>query len=443
MPARPAPPSAPNSLRALLADYAALRGAGRAFAVASVVGVEGSAFRREGARLLVVPDPATDFSGVTDEPHTWGRVPRPETRGSISGGCLEGEVAWHALDAVRTGRARLVPLTSRLGDDDRAAFGLGCGGTVRVLVQPVVPGSPGPLDAVGSALAARRSGVLAVVTGGAGEGAGLVGRHRWVEAGGAGLDAPPANAAIASLRAALAVPLSKGDSFSSRERSDLPESGGSAPEHPTPPQLPALDRAAHDALAAGEGGAVRVPLGAGWIDVRLDVLRPPVQVVVFGTGPDARALVRQAALLGWETAAVGASSAPEVAAAVPDADRALALPEADRAPDALALDGRTAAVVMTHRFERDRALVAALARSPAPFLGLLGSRRRTARLLADLAGAGVAVAPGRLRSPVGLDLGADTPEEIALAVCAEALAHFRGRRGAVGALTDTAPRRAA
>lgn len=368
---------APNSLRALLADYATLRADGRPFAVASVVGVEGSAFRREGARLLVVPDPATDFASVTDEPHTWAQLPRPQTLGSISGGCLEGEVAWHALDAVRTGRARAVALTSRLGDDDRAAFGIGCGGTVTVLVQPARPGDPGPLDAVARALGARRTGALALVTG---ESETYVGR--WMFVGADGEIAGTADEG--ALRAAL-----------------LSEAVG--------------------ALVSGASRDVVVPSDAGEVAARVEIVRPPVRVAVVGTGPDARALVRQAALLGWETVAVGASSAPEVAAAIPEADRVLAVPEPSDLPEHL--DDRTAVVVLTHNFERDRALVGALSDAVVPYLGLLGSRKRTARLVADLAETGVTLADGRLSSPVGLAIGAETPEEIALATCAEILSH--------------------
>ena len=349
-------PTAPNSLRALLSAYTSLRASGRAFAVASVVGVAGSAFRREGARMLVVPEP--DGRPATG---------RPATVGALSGGCLEAEVAACAAEAVRTGRAETLAFTSHLGDADRAAFGLGCGGTVRVLVQPVFPGDVcGPLDALADAVAARRPGVLAVVTDGAG-----VGQHRFV--------------------------CGDGTSGGTLAASDV------------------LGAAVRSVAASGAGRAVR----AGDAEVRLDAAEPAVRLVAFGTGPDARALVRQGALLGWSTAAVGVSSGPEVAAAVPEADDALA----DDSEAVRGLDARTAAVVMTHGFARDRALVAALAESGAGYVGLLGSRHRTERLLD-----GLALAPGRLHAPVGLDVGAETPEEIALAACAEILACLRGRR---------------
>lgn len=375
---------APNSLRALLDAYARLREAGRRFAVASVVRVEGSAFRREGARLLVVPEAGTDFGAFTSEPHTWAGVPRPETVGCLSGGCLEGEVAYHALDVLRTGQARVVSLTSRLGDGDRLGYGLGCGGTVSVLIQPVAPGQAGPLDAVAEAVQERRLGALASVIEGAG-----VGRHLFVGRNGrcAG-DIEAATLRAQVVREALAL------------------------------------------IEAGEGAEIHVCMADGQRRaLRLDVIVPPLRLIVCGTGPDARALVRQAALLGWRTVAVGASSVPEVAAAVPEADAPLVAASGSDLLRRLRLDARTAAVVMTHTFERDGDLVAALAGSAVPYVGLLGSRRRTATLLEGLRVSGREVAPGRLHAPVGLDLGAETPEEIALAACAQILDHARAAPG--------------
>ena len=393
------PPSAPNSLRALLGAYLALRGAERAFAVASIVRVEGSAFRREGARLLVVPSASTDFSAFTSEPHTWGGVPRPETLGSISGGCLEAEVAAHALDVLRTGQSRVVALASRLGRADRAGFGLGCGGTVHVLIQPVLPGREGPLDAVVRALQKRRVGALASVIRGS---ARSVGGHLFVEPDGRGLGSLEGDA----LRAQV-----------TRET---------------------LER-----IEARVGGEVRVRTADGEdLDIRIDVVLPSLHLVVCGTGPDARAMVRQGATLGWETTAVGASSVPEVAADVPEADHPVVVTDGLHLLHRVCLDAWTAAVVMTHNFERDRALVGALVASPTPFVGLLGSRRRTAALLAELEGSGEGPEPGRLHSPVGLDLGAETPEEIALATCAQILACLRGVAStADGGFPDRSPLR--
>lgn len=379
---------APNTLPALFAEYVALRHAERTFAVASVVHVDGSAFRREGARMLVVPAPDTDFSSVTDDPITWGGVPRPRRFGTISGGCLEGEVSYHALNAVRTEQARIITLVSHLGGDDRTAFEVGCGGSVQVLVQPVLPTRPGPLDA--AAAAGRRTGVLAVVTragGGSPYAPSLVGTGVYVDEAGR-VERTIGCEAICSW----------------------------------------LTEQALAALADGKGRTVRSreskypSLG---IEARIDVLRPPIHLVVCGTGPDARALVRQARLLGWETTVVGAEAAPDILRAIPEGDHALAANNGAALRQGLHFDARTAVVVMTHNFDRDCGFVAALTVAPVPYLGLLGSRRRTGRLVSTLTEAGVRLRSGRLRSPVGLDIGAETPEEIALATCAEIVAHFR------------------
>ena len=379
---------APNTLRALFAEYVALRDAERAFAVASVVHVEGSAFRREGARMLVVPSPDADFAAVTDDPLTWVGVPRPRRVGAISGGCLEGEVSHHALDAVRTGRSRTITLVSRLGDADRVAFEVGCGGSIDILVQPVLPGRPGPLDT--AAVAGRNTGALAVVIRAPDSGADLVGANVYVDESGRvdGTDAP------LHLRSWLM-------------------------EH------------ARAALVDDEGRTVRscesenLPLG---IEARIDVLRPPIHLIVCGIGPDARALVRQARLLGWETTVVGTGAAPDTRRAIPEGDHALVANDGTILCQRMHFDVRTAAVVMTHNFERDCSFVAALIRSPVPYLGLLGSLRRTGQLVSALTETGTRLAPCRLRSPVGLDIGAETPEEIALATCAEIVAHFRRDR---------------
>ncbi|MFO1265533.1 MAG: XdhC family protein [Rubrivivax sp.] len=99
-------------------------------------------------------------------------------------------------------------------------------------------------------------------------------------------------------------------------------------------------------------------------------------------------------------------------------------------------DARTAVVIMTHHYERDRRALAACAARPPAYLGVLGPRARTGRLLDELRAAGAALqaVQAALHAPVGLALGAETAEEIAVAIVAEVIAHFRGGQG--GALRD-------
>jgi xanthine/CO dehydrogenase XdhC/CoxF family maturation factor len=144
--------------------------------------------------------------------------------------------------------------------------------------------------------------------------------------------------------------------------------------------------------------------------VLYDVLLPPIAVAVLGDGIDAGPLAALAQALGW------------VAHVVRKDDP---LPE---------LDERSAAVIMTHNYARDLELLRQLAPTRTTYVGLLGPRERTHRLLAELGTGCAAALHGRLRAPVGLDIGASTPEEIALAVLAEISAAFAGRGG--GPLAD-------
>ena len=142
---------------------------------------------------------------------------------------------------------------------------------------------------------------------------------------------------------------------------------------------------------------------------------PPIMVVVCGEGADTAPLMRLAAETGWCSRAVRKEESPG------------------------RLDDRCAAVIMTHNYQRDLDLLAELLPGEAPYIGLLGPRSRTARLLDDLAARGARPSESqlaRLRGPVGLDIGAETPEEIALSIAAEIRAVFSRRGG--GALSQRA-----
>jgi xanthine/CO dehydrogenase XdhC/CoxF family maturation factor len=162
-------------------------------------------------------------------------------------------------------------------------------------------------------------------------------------------------------------------------------------------------RPPHDAAAL-----LREERTARVAGVLLQYLAPPIQVVACGDGPDIEPLVRLAGELGWAARRVGK-------------DEPLG-----------ALDARTAVVLMSHNYPRDLALLGESLASPAAYIGLLGPTARTARLVEELRARGTAAAPGqleRLHGPVGLDIGADTPAEVALAITAEIRAAFAGRRG--------------
>lgn len=338
------------------------------YALATLVKVDGSAYRRPGARVVVGPDGATT--------------------GMISGGCLEREIAHHAARVLRSGIPEVIQLAAARGED-LFGPGAGCGGTVHVLLQRILPGDDAPraLDLLAHAAAGDAPHALATVFRAEGALGGDTGRHLLLDADGARGDvADPA------LRRALA-------------------------------------QAGERAMEEGRSASITITLPGGEAEALVECVLPPVRLAVFGGGPDVDAVVRQGAAIGWHVVVVGTRAADELRAAFPAAAEWVPLVHAEQAAQRVRLTPRTAAVVMTHNYVRDRALVEGLLRSPAPYVGVIGSRQRFRDLLRDLSRCEPPLPParGRLFGPAGLDLGAETPEEIALAVIAEAHAVLAGR----------------
>ena len=362
-----------KELADIVAAWEAARAEGREALLATVVGVSGSTYRRPGARMLFSQE---------------GRL-----AGSVSGGCLEGDILKKAWWRTREGAA-LVTYDSTDEDDVVWGFGLGCNGVVQVLLERVSPDSSGPLDLLRSVLTERQPGTVATVIGS--DGAARVGERLLL----------------------------------------LPD--GSVNDRISDPTFSAQVTA--DAKSVFAAGVSRTEVytlaGGGTADVFLEAVLPPLPLVIFGANHDAVPLVRLAKELGWHVTVVdtrGARARPE---RFPDADVVLAV-SPDAAYDAVPLDSRTAAVVMTHNYPDDRRVLRTLLRSHAGYVGQLGPKARTERLLAEISDDGFPITGDhrrRLHGPVGLDLGADNPEEIALSVIAEIQAARAGREG--GLLRD-------
>ncbi|MGB8509743.1 MAG: XdhC family protein, partial [Pyrinomonadaceae bacterium] len=169
----------------------------------------------------------------------------------------------------------------------------------------------------------------------------------------------------------------------------------------------------------------------GRTEIFHDVIMPPRPLVVFGAEPDALPLIRQAQAIGWHVTVVDTRARPASIKRFAEADEVV-LCRADNVAAHISMTENTAAVVMTHNYLDDVELLRVLLPSPATYLGILGPRERTSKLLEAL---GVntrgAVAGGfaRLHSPIGMDIGAETPEEIALSIISEIRAVCAGRGG--------------
>jgi xanthine/CO dehydrogenase XdhC/CoxF family maturation factor len=337
--------------------------------LATVVRVVGSSYGGVGSRMVARVDGTTV--------------------GLVSGGCLESDLALHARRVHESGRAEVVSYDTRADDEAVWGLGLGCNGLIDVLLEPLAPERAREVAALlARALDADAPNVLATVVHSSAADAPDVGAH------------------------ALLLP-------------DEARTAGRWGDGHALGELPSSYR--DEALTAGRRGLVR-ELGAA--HVAFEVVRPTVRLVVCGTGPDVAPVVRLGAQLGWDVTVVDHRPAehahPE---RFPDA-RVVQCADPAALADAVPLGAGTAAVVMSHHYARDTEYVRALLASAASYVGVLGPRARTERMLAELTSRGVAVTPdGRLYGPIGLDVGGDGPEAIALAVVAEAAAVMHGRTG--------------
>ncbi len=359
-----------RELRDILKALADLRARGEPAALATITRVKGSTYRREGARLLIRQDATTV--------------------GSISGGCLEGDVAEAAGEVMRTGHPRMLTYDLTADDDAVWGLGLGCNGAIDVFVEPARDEAGLDLAALlQDAIDHRRSAALATV-----------------------IASPPGAARVGS-------------------RVFVPEDGqvkGSLGDA----ALDAKAVAAVRSQIAKERSAV-VPLDAPrGVELFVEVLTPPIPLLVCGAGHDTLPLVHLAHELGWWVMVADSRPAFATRERFPEADEVF-LAEDRGVPGVARIDRHTFVVVMTHNFLHDLELLRGLLTTPARYIGLLGPRARTDKLLAELAKQGGvldAVQRARLYGPVGLDTGADSPEEIALSIVAEILAVRNGRPAA-------------
>ncbi len=305
--------------------------AGKGAALATVVETWGSAPRRVGAQLVISGD---------------GRI-----EGSVSGGCVEGAVIVEALEAIEEGEARL--LEFGVSDEDAFAVGLACGGTIRVLVEPVGKVLPEPMLAELVAARARREPLAYEVN---------------VETG------------QRSLRR---------NAYAERLR---------------------MDRSGFE-----EDGQTFVA-----------VHNPPLRLIVVGAVHIAQALVPMARIAGYDPAIIDPREAFASDARFPGETILTDWP--DEAVSKLGLDARTALVLLTHDPKLDDPALQAALSANVFYIGALGSKRTHAKRVDRMKQAGFTDAQiSRIHGPVGLDIGAAGPSEIAVAILAQMTAVLRGK----------------
>jgi xanthine dehydrogenase accessory factor len=354
-----------TDLDQLLPLWHELRAAGTEYVLATVVAVEGSGYRKPGARMLIAAN---------------GR-----RAGTISGGCLEGEVArkafWH------TENGPVVRRYSTSAEDGEVPFGMGCGGVVHLLLERSATANP-LLERLAANFKERMP--LAIATFLEGDWVGQ--RACWPRERGLGQSGRPKAAIISDLAETVLQSLAC-QSFEEQ-------------------------RSFSQTVQAEDGQITTVR--AEWCPARPGLY-------VFGAGDDAIPLVRQARQLGWYVAVADGRSHLATRTRFPEAHEVLVLP-AEGFPH-LQLRPTDSAVMMTHSLQQDTHILGHLLQQKLDYIGVLGPRRRTSEMLLSIAqDLGVSqsrIEPqiegwiDRLHAPMGLDLGGDTPADIALSVIAE------------------------
>jgi len=335
-------------------------------ALGTVVKVEESAYRRVGARLYVTS------SG------NWV--------GGISGGCLEGDALKRARMAIEKNHSSIVVYDTLDDDSHQIGVGLGCNGRIEVMFTPISKANrPNPIEFLRSITSTRRTEVLLQVLRQEGEGQNLMGRffpeHHKEEL------AEAAGVSMADLEHAIAAAREKGRSsvfvFSSPEGQES--------------------------------------------EVLVELIRPKVKLVCAGDNYDVNAFVQIASELGWEVHIAGKLHKLD-RRVFHLAESVCSYAEMENIPT----DEHTAVVLMSHDYKIDLSLLKKLPGKAIPYIGMLGPRKRLIKMQQELIEEGQDLDLMRmvnLYSPTGLDIGAESPEEIALSMAAEIIAVLRGREG--------------
>jgi xanthine dehydrogenase accessory factor len=342
---------------------------GKKTALATVVHVEGSSYRRAGARML-----------ITEE---------GQLTGAISGGCLEGDALRKALLAMSQQKPMLVTYDTMDEDDATLGIGLGCNGIIQVLIEPIdLSGRNNPITFLKEVIAQRQSSVLVTL-------------------------------------------------FSLQDKKN-PQAGTCLllkEDNSIIGEAPVLnDILTQEARIAFQNHSVSFK---NYITANenytafIEFIKPPISLIIIGAGNDVMPLVQMADILGWESIVVdGRPSYARKERFVSACQVLVSKPE--NVLDQLTIDNQTVFLLMTHNYNYDLAMLRALLKKEVVYIGSLGPRKKLDRMLDELKEEGVQFTAGQLSviyGPVGLDIGAETSEEIALSILAEIKAEFSSKQG--------------
>ena len=360
-----------KELKEIVKAYELALAEGKKAALATVVHLEGSSYRRPGARMLI-----TDDGQLT---------------GAISGGCLEGDALQKALLVMSQKKSRIVTYDTMDDDEATLGVGLGCNGVIQVLIEPIDPEDPdNQISFLKQVIAERQNVVL--------------------------------------------VTLFSLDDKKSDQKGTillLEENGGTRNAAIEPILLNMLKEDAMKALTGQKTAFCNYISENINLTAFIEYIPPVISVVIIGAGNDVFPLVDMAEVLGWETRIVdGRASYASKDRFAKSCQVLVSKPE--NVLDQIPVDQYTVFLLMTHNYNYDFAMLKALLNKKLNYLGILGPKKKMDRMLSELADGGIHPTNQQmafLYGPVGLDIGAETAEEIALSIIAEIKAVYSGRNG--------------
>ena len=362
-----------HEIISIIKAYQQAVGAGKKTALATVVHVEGSSYRRPGARMLISED-----ATIT---------------GSISGGCLEGDAFRKALHVILSDKAMLVTYDTADEDDAKFGMGLGCQGVIQVLIEPL-QGERGAaiIELLQNATASRQ---------------------------------------YASLVTFFSMSEKKAPQYGSVYlRSEKSESFGVLPLV----SKDMIDAEARIVIEQRRSSFKKYVIDQQEIIVFTELIQPPVSLVVVGAGNDVIPVVKMAEMLGWQSTVLDGRPMYASRERFPMPTCQVFHSKAEQILDRVQIDNRTVFVLMSHNYNYDLAVLKVLLQHPLTYIGVLGPHKKMKMMMDDLVANGIHLTDAQketIHGPVGLHIGAETAEEIAVSIIAEIQAKLTA--------TDTRP----
>jgi xanthine/CO dehydrogenase XdhC/CoxF family maturation factor len=356
-----------KEIRDIIKAFDEAQKSGKQTALATVVHVEGSSYRRPGARMLIEDD--------------------GQLTGAISGGCLEGDALRKALLVMTEKRSRLVTYDTMDDDDAKFGVGLGCNGIIQVLIEPIDEESPNnPIKFLKAINEKRQQSVLVTLFSLEDKKDPQYGTCLLMKEDKTIIDTTPVLKDVL-IRDAEEVMINQASSFKNYISND------------------------HNLTAF------------------IEVIKTPVSVIIIGAGNDVIPLVDMADILGWETTVIDGRANYAKKERFASACQVL-VSKPEQVLDQIEIDERTVFLLMTHNYNYDKAMLKQLLQKNVTYIGMLGPKKKRERILDEFKDEGLVFIEQQLsvlHSPVGLDIGAETSEEIALSILAEIKAMFANK----------------